>query len=233
VFVTRAKNCINNEAPPSHLKWCKPFDPLVGWTHPMSFCSLIIVQNHHIDPKDDHLGLLNLEPPQEKLLEESPEKIDPGPPEALEESLDAMRGNHRFLATLHGFAVSSIFFQMIEIDQVPTRPIDKKAKHLLEDLRDRLTFSIPSYGTEEMLKNCWKLDPFQISYKKTQPTSAAQSVIFRLGFINIAIGTSMTSATMFHTDLPPIGLTLWNPSCPTFSPQHQKVIPLGGFSFAL
>jgi len=231
VLVPGAKHGIDYETTPGHLQGCKAFDPLVGRPYTVPFWSLVIVHDHDVYAEHNGLGFLQFEPPDKELLEKTAEKIDSGPPKRTEESFHGMGGEHRIGWRLNGLGVTCVFAQLVEVDEVATRSIHKKTKDLFENLADGLPFAAFSKGAEESVKVRKQSDPRQIPYKQAQPAAAAQCFTCRRHIINSVFGTLITCDRILHVNLPPIGLTLWNPSWPTFSPQYQKLNPLGGISF--
>jgi len=231
VLVPGAKHGIDYETTPGHLQGCKAFDSLVGRPYTVPFWSLVIVHDHDVYAEHNGLGFLQFEPPDKELLEKTAEKIDSGPPKRTEESFHGMGGEHRIGWRLNGLGVTGVFAQLVEVDEVATRSIHKKTKDLFENLADGLPFAAFSKGAEESVKVRKQSDPRQIPYKQAQPAAAAQCFTCRRHIINSVFGTLITCDRILHVNLPPIGLTLWNPSWPTFSPQYQKLNPLGGIYF--
>jgi hypothetical protein len=115
---------------------------------------------------------------------------------------------------------------------VAARSIHKEAKDLFEYLADGLPFAAFSKGAEQPFKLREKSYPRQIPHKQAQSASATQGFTCGRDIINSVFVTLISCARIVHVNLPPIGLTLWNPSCPTFFPQYQKLNSMGGISFS-
>ena len=112
VLVAGAEHGIDHKPAPIHLKRGKPLDLLVRGLHPVPSGSIVIVENHHIDSEDDRLRFLQVQPPQEELLQKTPKEIDPRPPKGAEETLDGMRGERLF--RFDGPDVTVIFPKPVE-----------------------------------------------------------------------------------------------------------------------
>jgi len=78
MFASPTEDRINQVGSPHHLQWRKPFHPsLVGWFNCFTLLRSGVVHRHRIDTQHDHLRLLDPQSPQEQLLEQTAEEIDP------------------------------------------------------------------------------------------------------------------------------------------------------------
>ncbi len=232
VVIPGAKHGIDQKTVPCHLQRRKPLDLLVRGSDSMPLAGVMVVQNHRIDPEDDNLGLGQLQSPQEKLLQESAEKVNPRPPKGPEEPLHAMAGQQGFRNTFNHPGITRIFPQMIEIGQVPTGAIHKKTEELLEDFNNRLAFPASTDRPKKAFQRFVQADTFQITHKKAQASTAAEAILCGMNTIDFGTLTSIACGNIVHTNLPPVGLIMWNQCLRHFIPQYHKLNPVGGFSFA-
>jgi hypothetical protein len=232
VVIPGAKHGIDQKTVPCHLQRCEPLDLLVSVPDTVPLVSVMVVQNHRIDAKDDNFGLGQLQPPQEKLLQQSAEQINSRPPEGPEEPLHGMAGEQSFRSTLNHPGISRIVPQMIEIGQVPTGAIHKKTEKLLEDFGNRLTFPASADRSEKTFQRFIQSNAFQITNEKAQPTTTTEALLCGMNTIDFGTLTSISCGNIAHTNLPPVGLMMWNRCLRHFIPQYHKLNPMGGFSFA-
>ena len=149
VFAAAPTNRDDNLTSPSQLQGLKAFHPLIGGLDAMAFPGLIIIHYHGVQTQDNHLGFGDLQPPPEKLLQQTTKKPDAKPGESSEKSFDRMRGEHLFRGRLDGRGIAVIFFQGIKVNQVSAGPIYHEAKHLLENLRHWLSLGAFAHGAKK------------------------------------------------------------------------------------
>jgi len=229
VVIPGAKHGIDQETVPCHLQRCEPLELLVCVPDTVPLVSVMVVQNHRIDAKDDNFGLGQLQPPQEKLLQQSAEQINPRPPEGPEEPLHGMAGEQSFRSTLNHPGISRIVPQMIEIGQVPTGAIHKKTEKLLEDFGNRLTFPASADRSEKTFQRFIQSDAFQITNEKAQPTTTTEALLCGMNTIDFGTLTSISCGNIAHTNLPPVGLMMWISVCGTLFHNIINLIQWVGF----
>jgi hypothetical protein len=166
-----------------------------------------------------------MEPPEEELLQQAAKEINPRPPEGAKAPLDRMRGNR--LVGFDGLCVSDVLAKLIEVAQVPTRPVHKKAQDLLEDFTDGLTFTTLAHRTKKALKVWENPDPSEVAHKEAQTTPATQRFPSWLSNINSSFGTNILCGRLLHVNLPPNGLSMWNLCCQALYSTIPKSYPNG------
>jgi hypothetical protein len=79
VLVATTENRIDNQSAPVHLQRLETFDSLVCRFDPVSALGIVIVQHHGVDAKLNQIRLHKLKSPNEQMLQQTPEQIDPRP----------------------------------------------------------------------------------------------------------------------------------------------------------
>ncbi len=121
MLVSAAKDRIDNETAPVHLKRLKAFFLLIGRLDTMAMKGVVIVHDHRIDAQLDHSRLGNLQTPDKKGLQDASEQKNPRPRKGLKKTLDLMRGGHVGFVRLNAAGITFILAKLIKVGQPATR----------------------------------------------------------------------------------------------------------------
>jgi hypothetical protein len=146
--------------------------------------------------------------PQKKLQQNSSKQATAWKQNGPEKPLYTMGREHILGCCLNTARIPFILFQRVEVNQMPTGPIHKKAEKLLENLGDLLPLSASSYFTEKLLQVWIQLNAPQISYKQGQSRTTAKNITGHIYVVNYWLAITFLCATIFHNDLLPIGFCL-------------------------
>jgi hypothetical protein len=171
----------------------------------MPLLGLIVIYHHGVHAQDHHLGLLHLQPPLEQLLQQGAKQPDAVPGEGAKKSFDCMGREHLFRGRLNGGGISLVFFQGIKVDQMTAGSIQHEAKHLLEDLGNRLPLGVFAYGAEKTFQDRINGYIEQIPHKQGQTAPGGQGVRGCFNSINNIAGFISMSHSSACDNLPPTG----------------------------
>lgn len=146
------KHRIDDEASPSQLQGLKTLHLLVSRFDAMALLGFIVIHNHSIQAQLDDLGSVQLQPPEEQLLQQGPEQPNAIPREGVEKPFDSVGRQQVLWRRLDGGGVASIPLQGIKVDEMPAGPVHQKTKDLLEYFRHGLPLGIFADGAEKALQ---------------------------------------------------------------------------------
>jgi hypothetical protein len=205
VFLPSPENGIDEKSAPRHLKGLESFHLFVGRLHSMALIRFVIVHDHRVDSKLDHLGFGQIHTPHEKLLEKTAKQPDAVPGESLEEALNGMGGEHRLFARLDYPRISGIFLEGIKVDKMSAGPIQHETENLLEDIHHGLALQTLSHTAEKPLKMSVEQDIAQVMNKQGESGTRAQCICCFLNFIYLAFALMLLAV---HNGLLPFGFVL-------------------------
>ena len=174
----------------------------------MSALGIIVVHNHRIDAQFDHIGPGDLQTPNEKGLQKTPEQKHSRPGKGLEKAFDLMRRSHVRSIGFDAAGVSFILRELVEIGQSPAGAIDKEAQHLLEKFRYANAFAVFTDGGEPAIEPAENLDAVQIGHEQGQARSAGQPVGGGFNASNFKFILLVISAMFAHRVLYPLGVVM-------------------------
>jgi hypothetical protein len=140
-----------------------------------------------------------------------------------------MGGEHQPGFTLNGLRISFILLDGIEEDQVPARAVHEKTKQLLEDLTDRLSFSVLADGAEQTLKVRIERYGPKLPDKQSQTTAACQAVAGHLHGVDSVLAVQGSCGRIAHRYLPPNGFFPWFGMVLRQFLSYHRLSPTGGF----
>ena len=176
VLVTATKHRIDNQATPVHLQGLKSLFLFVGRFDAVPALGIVIVHNHRIDAQFDHIGPGDLQAPDKKGLQKTPEQKHARPGKGFEKAFDLMRRSHVRSIGFDAAGISFILRELIEIGQSPAGAIDKEAQHLLKKLCNGQAFAVFADGAEPAIEPIKNLNAVQIGHEQGQARPAGQPV---------------------------------------------------------
>src|SRR6056297_206527 len=209
VFITTAKDRIDDQSPPVHLQGLKSLFFLVGRFDAMTAFGIIIVHYHGINAQVDYFGLLDPQAPDKKALQQAAKKKSSYSGKRVEKTFDPMRGGHVFYVGFNAAGISSVHGQLIKITQVPTGAVSHKTQHLLEKFKNINPFFIFAKRTEQLVNQRKKLNLVQIGHKQGQSGSAGQTITGLLNGCNFQFIVSKIFAMLFHKVLYLLGWAIF------------------------
>ena len=204
VALAAPKDGVDDMALPRQVKRLKSFDFLVRRCHAVALLRPIIVHHHGIETKDHNLRSGEPQPPQEQLAKKLAEQVDFRERERFEETLGHMRGKQIFRLRFHDARVPGVFFQGVEVAQVPACAVEQEDEDLLENLDNRKPFATFAQCSKEPIQEWIDSDALEVSYEQAQASSAGQGVGGDFDYLQLVrvVGNS----GRLHLDLPPVGL---------------------------
>ncbi len=141
----------------------------------MTFFGIIVVEDRRIEAKHNNRRLGQFQPPDEQILQQLPEQVDPPVRKRPNEPFHGMRESQLF--GTKNSRITLISLELIEPDQMTTRPIHEKAQHLQEQLSDKQSLAVLAQLAKQTLDKRKKLNAAKVHGKQTQTSPAGQLVI--------------------------------------------------------
>src|SRR6056297_1722802 len=176
--------------------------------HSMAPLGIVIVHHHGINAQFDHIRLFDLQAPNEKLLQQTPEQENPGPGKRIEKAFHLVRRSHLFDIGLNGSSIALISGELVKIDQMPAGAVCHEAENLLKKFEYIRAFSAFAHRPEEPIQKAKNFNLMQICDKETQPGSSGQPVGSCLHGADFGFIFSVGFAILFHKVLHLLGVLL-------------------------
>lgn len=198
VAIPGAKNGIYDKARPCHLNRLISFDFFISRLHPLALEGFIVIHDHTVDAKVNHLRLDQVEAPQEKLHQNLSKPISNCDVHRFEKPLDRMRGKHATRICLNATGIALIGLKSIEIEQMAACSIHKKAKQLFENFRDHLSLRALSQFPEKLFKAAQNTDRAEITDKEGKACAAGENILGDPDLVNFVVVFRTFSGILVH-----------------------------------
>ena len=170
-----------------------------------------------------NIRLANPQTPDEKRLQQPPEQKDACPGKGLKEPLDLMRRGHVPFLGFDAAGIALILSELIEVDQSPAGPIDKKAKDLFEQFHDADAFAVFADRAEPLIKPAENVNAVEISHEQGQAGAAGQTIGSCVDAMNFQFSLSVFFAMFAHRVLHQWGVLLFATTLFGFS-KHYSIL---------
>ena len=142
----------------------------------MALLGIVVVHDHRIDTQLDHSRSRNLQPPDEKPLQQASKQKHPRPGKGFEEPFDLVRRGHVCLTGFDAAGIPIILAQLVEIGQPTAGAVNKEAQCLLEQFRYGQPFAVFADGAKPAIEPAEDLNTVQVGHKQCQARSAGQPI---------------------------------------------------------
>lgn len=153
VLVATPEDGVHHQPAPGDLERVEARDVrLVGRAHALPPLRVAVVQDHAVYAEQNHLGLDDLQPPQEEPGQKAAELEHVSKGEGLKEALHLVGRGHLIHGHLDRPGVAAILGQLVEAGERQVGAVQEEAKELMEEERHRQALRALPDRAEEPLQ---------------------------------------------------------------------------------
>ena len=208
-----------------------PLFLFVGRFNAVPALRIVVIHHHRIDTQLDNLGPGDLQAPEKKSLQQTPEQKHPRPGESLEKPLDLMGRGHVCAIGFDTAGIAFMLAKLVEIGHVSAGTVDEKAQHLLEQFRNGKALAVFADGAEPSVKPTEDLNPVQIGHEQGQAGSAGQPVGSGFDASNFEFILSVVFAILAHRVLYLLGVFILVVNLAVFNKYYNTLPDFKGLFF--